>query len=58
MVKQNRENQILDESSTLNAAPKIFKNDCKIDWANSLDEVYNKIRGAFSLSWSLVYSKE
>jgi len=43
--KTNRENQILDESSTLNAAPKIFKNDCKIDWANSLDEVYNKIRG-------------
>ena len=43
--KTNRENQILDESSTLNAAPKIFKNDCKINWANSLDEVYNKIRG-------------
>jgi len=43
--KTNRENQILDESSTINAAPKIFKNDCKIDWANSLDEVYNKIRG-------------
>jgi len=43
--KTNRENQILDVSSTLNAAPKIFKNDCKIDWANSLDEVYNKIRG-------------
>ena len=29
--KTNRENQILDESSTLNAAPKIFKNETKID---------------------------
>lgn len=43
--KTNRENQILDESSTLNAAPKIFKNDCQLNWSEPIDIVYNKIRG-------------
>ena len=26
-------------------APKIFKNDCKINWNNNIDEIFNKIRG-------------
>ena len=29
----------------LKAAPKIFKNDCKIDWSESAEKVRNKIRG-------------
>lgn len=29
----------------LNPAPKIFKEDCKIDWDDSLENIYNKIRG-------------
>jgi methionyl-tRNA formyltransferase len=43
--KTTRQNQSLDTLSTFNAAPKIFKNDCQIDWTDSLDAVYNKIRG-------------
>lgn len=43
--KTKRENQILDESSTLNAAPKIFKNDCQLNWSEPINLVYNKIRG-------------
>jgi len=30
---------------TLNPAPKIFKDDCKIDWSEPIKNVYNKIRG-------------
>ncbi|WP_202803350.1 methionyl-tRNA formyltransferase [Pedobacter arcticus] len=30
---------------TLKHAPKIFKEDCKIDWNNSNEQVYNLIRG-------------
>lgn len=29
----------------LKAAPKIFKEDCKIDWNDHIDIIYNKIRG-------------
>lgn len=29
----------------LKPAPKIFKEDCKIDWSRSLDELHNRIRG-------------
>ncbi|MFC3562581.1 methionyl-tRNA formyltransferase [Pedobacter jamesrossensis] len=33
------------QSDTLKHAPKIFKDDCKIDWNNSSQTVYNLIRG-------------
>ncbi len=31
--------------SILKTAPKIFKEDCEIDWGKSTDDIYNKIRG-------------
>ena len=34
-----------DESIELKHAPKIFKEDCKIDWNQSIDMIHNKIRG-------------
>ena len=34
-----------DESIELKHAPKIFKDDCKIDWNQSIDTIHNKIRG-------------
>ncbi|QNL48716.1 methionyl-tRNA formyltransferase [Olivibacter sp. SDN3] len=33
------------ENSVLKEAPKIFKDDCKILWNKSVDDVYNQIRG-------------
>lgn len=33
------------QSDTLKHAPKIFKEDCKIDWNRPSNEVYNLIRG-------------
>lgn len=34
-----------DETVELKHAPKIFKEDCKIDWTQSIDTIHNKIRG-------------
>ena len=34
-----------DESIELKHAPKIFKDDCKIDWSQSIETIHNKIRG-------------
>jgi methionyl-tRNA formyltransferase len=37
--------QIITEDEPLKTAPKIFKEDCKIDWNISAIEIYNHIRG-------------
>ncbi|MFV0289889.1 MAG: methionyl-tRNA formyltransferase [Mangrovibacterium sp.] len=41
---------------SLNAAPKIFKEDCKIDWNNSAEKIRNLIRGLspYPAAWSSV----
>lgn len=35
----------LIENENLNPAPKIFRNDCKIDWSKDSETIYNHIRG-------------
>lgn len=35
----------LNNDKTLKPAPKIFKNDCKIDWQQNAENIYNFIRG-------------
>jgi len=35
----------LAEGSELKHAPKIFKDDCRIDWTQPAESIYNKIRG-------------
>ena len=37
--------QFYSDESELKPAPKIFKDDCKIDWSKDIDTVYNLIRG-------------
>ncbi len=37
--------QFIKEDLVLNSAPKIFKEDCKIDWTQDVEVTYNKIRG-------------
>ncbi|WP_287443783.1 methionyl-tRNA formyltransferase [Algoriella sp.] len=34
-----------DETIELKHAPKIYKEDCKIDWNDTIDKIHNKIRG-------------
>ncbi len=43
-----------NDSGQLKPAPKIFKNDCKIDWNKDLMSIYNHIRGLspFPGAWS------
>lgn len=42
------------------AAPKIFREDCKIEWSDSLENIHNKIRGLspYPAAWSLLKSNE
>ena len=39
----------------LKKAPKIFKQDCKIDWSQSIDKVYNFIRGLSPFPGAFTY---
>ncbi len=57
--KLESKNQTEDEGLALNAAPKIFKEDCQIQWANTLKTNYNKIRGLspYPGAWSVLKSK-
>ncbi|MFV0484425.1 MAG: methionyl-tRNA formyltransferase [Bacteroidales bacterium] len=40
----------------LKSAPKIFKNDCKVNWSKSSQEIYNFIRGLspYPAAWTVV----
>lgn len=57
--KLESKNQTEDEGLGLNAAPKIFKEDCQIQWTNTLKTNYNKIRGLspYPGAWSVLKSK-
>ena len=54
--KLESKNQTEDEGLALNAAPKIFKEDCQIQWTNTLKTNYNKIRGLspYPGAWSIL----
>lgn len=39
------QSQLIAENATVRTAPKIFKEDCRIDWSRDLSEIHNKIRG-------------
>ena len=57
--KLESKNQTENEGLVLNAAPKIFKEDCQIQWTNTLKTNYNKIRGLspYPGAWSVLKSK-
>jgi len=37
--------QLISDSSEIKHAPKIFKEDCRINWGNNVTSIYNHIRG-------------
>ena len=43
-----------NETAHLNKAPKLFKNNCKIDWSKSAIEIHNHIRGLspYPVAWT------
>lgn len=44
----------------LKEAPKIFKQDCKINWKNNTENIYNKIRGLspYPTAWTQISKEE
>ncbi len=44
-VKTKSQEEFIDENTVLNPAPKIFKEDCKVDWNQPVEVIHNKIRG-------------
>jgi methionyl-tRNA formyltransferase len=42
------------------SAPKLHPENCKIDWTDSLDNIYNKIRGLnpFPAAWTLIHNND
>ncbi|MCF8231928.1 MAG: methionyl-tRNA formyltransferase [Bacteroidales bacterium] len=39
------QNELMDPTQKLKTAPKIYKNDCRIDWRKSVSDIYNFVRG-------------
>lgn len=41
-------------------APKIYKENCKIDWKDSLDNIYNKVRGLspYPVAWTTLINND
>ncbi len=56
LINQNERFTI---NQTLKKAPKIFKNDCKINWNDSANNIYNFIRGLspYPAAWTEIQNK-
>jgi methionyl-tRNA formyltransferase len=41
-------------------APKLFKENCVLDWQESIENIYNKIRGLspYPLAWTTIYNED
>lgn len=48
------------DEATLKPAPKIFKEDCRIDWSNGVERIHNIIRGLspYPAAWTPLYRDE
>ena len=43
--KETEQREFVKEGMLLNPAPKIFKDDCRIDWTKNVNDIHNHIRG-------------
>lgn len=52
--------KVQPEVSEVKPAPKIFREDCKIDWTDDLESIHNKIRGLspYPAAWALMKLNE
>jgi methionyl-tRNA formyltransferase len=44
-IEEIPQEKLITKDTVLKPAPKIFKEDCRIDWNKNSDEIYNFIRG-------------
>lgn len=51
--------KVQDESGTLKHAPKLFKENCEIDWAKKSKEIYDFVRGLspYPAAWTVLNGK-
>ncbi len=56
LISSNRVKTINQPKLERKYAPKLNSNNCKIDWTDSIDNVYNKIRGLnpFPAAWTII----
>ncbi|PWD99080.1 methionyl-tRNA formyltransferase [Marinilabilia rubra] len=59
-VSKDEVTPIPQPEKELKPAPKIFKNDCRIDWQQSAENIYNKIRGLspYPAAWTELSTPE
>jgi len=57
---QIKQKELINHESAIKQAPKIFKADCKINWNQDIDTIYNLIRGLspYPASWSEITDSE
>lgn len=55
-----REKQIVPQNSKLNEAPKIFRNDCRIDWTATGKKIHDHVRGLspYPGAWTTFETKD
>ncbi|MEN8121124.1 MAG: methionyl-tRNA formyltransferase [Bacteroidota bacterium] len=58
VVAPKKQNELISDVSLLKQAPKIFKDDCKINWQQEGEGVYNFIRGLspYPTAWTIFQS--
>jgi methionyl-tRNA formyltransferase len=59
-IKPLAQEELFQNKSELKHAPKIFKDNCKIDWANDSESIRNLIRGLspYPTAWTSFIEKE
>ena len=59
-IEATAQEQFISENIQLKPAPKIFKETCRIDWAQSTESIYNLIRGLspYPTAWTELQSPE
>ena len=57
---QLKQEDLIKHETETKHAPKIFKNDCKINWKEDVDSIHNLIRGLspYPASWSEIINKK
>ncbi len=52
--------QFIQEAESVKHAPKIFKDDCRIDWSNDMETIRNRVRGLspYPAAWTEFVHKE
>lgn len=59
-VKTKSQDQYVDSGANLKPAPKIFKEDCKVNWNKPIEQVHNKIRGLspYPAAWTEIWDAD